>query len=192
MTLVVLVFAISCSAETDDEELDRKINTAVAVALNPLHPTSRAVYEPEAAAYRVALPDESGLNSRFADYAILWKILADIGDVDDGQESFIAYVREQKDIGFPLSREGARVLRRLQAEANAQDGLRHRTHPSNPDDVQEICTLFELALRTTTSGLLASRLGPQMCGDTVHKWEEDQITGADSRSLLERLESLLD
>jgi hypothetical protein len=41
------------------------------------------------------------------------------------------------------------------------------------------------------TGFLAESLGPQLCGEAVREWEEDQITGADSRTLLERLDSSL-
>ena len=195
--LAVTVFAISCSAKIEDEELDRRIDAAVATALSDaVTPTPETPYEPEAAAYRVARPTESAIFSRFPEYAVLWKASADIGDVPNGQDSFISYVRDMTSSGEPESTlivdEGLRVFRRLVFAAESRDDLRRWTHPSDSGEVDAICTLFELALRTTLGGITAASIGPRLCGDAVREWEEDQITGADSRTVLERIEAVLD
>jgi hypothetical protein len=192
----MIVVAVACSGGFDESEVQRRVE---ATQLSETA-TVEARYEPQLAAFRV------GSDSTFVhfeeqwhlDFAVLWRAKVDLGEVSDGRESYIAFVRQSTlgPDGTPwvevTGTAGLGLFRRIHAESSNNSRLEHWSRPSTEDHEVALCTLVELALYPGLGSSIAAAGIARNCFRIIEEWKVDEITGQDSRTLLDRLKRLVD
>jgi len=171
LTLAAIVFAallaVACSAGIDDEEVDRRIDAAVATALTgAIPPTPQVRYEPDLSAYMAGL-DESlffGLGSTktrgdFPTYAAAWALRVDLGEIPDGPESFAKYSSEIRS-GTGIRAESTTLLSRLLSSDGLPEIVRVRwVNATSELYVAYTCEIVHTVVKAKYGSIAAGGLG---------------------------------
>ena len=123
-------------------------------------------YEPEAAAYLVAIEDPNALRGtfrtlhewRFQEYAAVWRAITDLGDFQDGRESFMEFVASTE--AEAMREMAPDVFARL-TDTSAGKSETLMTSWINPKDdvaILRTCRLAQSAVYHRSGGFMAHQV----------------------------------